>query len=229
MSQGSVVIIPTYNEAENIERLIGTIYEAWPELHVVVVDDCSPDGTGDLAAAIEGVHVIRRAGKMGLGTAYVAGFRYALEKDYARIGGMDADFSHDPAKLPDLFALLDEYDVGIGSRYIPGGGTRNWGIHRQVLSRSANAFARLMLGLSAKDVTSGYRSYRREVLERIELDTLASHGYSFLVELLYRCVQNGFTVGETPIIFEDRAEGTSKMSMKEIWGGVKNVFRLRFG
>lgn len=228
MSQGSVIIIPTYNEAENIERLIGTIHEVWPELDVVVVDDCSPDGTGDLAAAIEGVYVIRRAGKMGLGTAYVAGFRYAFEKDYARIGGMDADFSHDPAILPALFGLLDEYDVGIGSRYVPGGGTRNWGMHRQVLSRSANAFARFMLGLSPKDVTSGYRSYRREVLESIKLDALASHGYSFLVELLYRCAQNGFTVGETPIIFEDRAEGTSKMSMREIWGGVKNLFHLRF-
>lgn len=228
MSQGAVVVIPTYNEAENIERLIGAIHEVSPALDVVVVDDCSPDGTGDRAAAIEGVHVIRRAGKMGLGTAYVAGFRYALDKNYARIGGMDADFSHDPARLPALFDLLDEYDVGVGSRYIPGGGTRNWGLHRRALSRSANAFARFMLGLSAKDVTSGYRSYRREVLESIEMDILASHGYSFLVELLYRCVQKGFSVGETPIIFEDRTHGTSKMSVKEIWGGVKNLFRLRF-
>ncbi|HOD50962.1 MAG TPA: polyprenol monophosphomannose synthase [Candidatus Hydrogenedentes bacterium] len=228
MSDASVVIVPTYNEAENIERLIHAIRDAWSGLDVVVVDDGSPDGTGDKAAAIAGVHVIRRPGKLGLGTAYVAGFRYALEHEYARIGGMDADFSHDPARLPALFALLDKHDVGIGSRYIAGGGTRNWGVHRQVLSRSANAFARFMLGLSAKDVTSGFRCYRREVLENIDLDALASHGYSFLVELLYRCVQNGFSVGETPIIFEDRAQGASKMSMKEIWGGVKNLFRLRF-
>ncbi len=224
----SVVVIPTYNEAENIERLITSIHNAWRELRIVVVDDGSPDGTGDLAAAIEGVHVIRRAGKLGLGTAYVAGFRYALEQGYARIGGMDADFSHDPAVLPALFSLLDDHDVGIGSRYIPGGGTRNWGFHRRFLSRSANAFARFMLGFSAHDVTSGYRCYRRDVLETIDLDALASHGYSFLVELLYRCVQNGFSVGETPIIFEDRALGASKMSVSEIWGGVKNLFRLRF-
>jgi dolichol-phosphate mannosyltransferase len=125
--------------------------------------------------------------------------------------------------------LLDENDVGIGSRYIQGGGTRNWGMHRQFLSRSANAFARFMLRFEAHDVTSGYRSYRREVLETLELDGLASHGYSFLVELLYRAAQHGFSIGETPIIFEDRARGESKMSVKEIWGGVKNLFRLRFG
>lgn len=228
MSGTSVVVIPTYNEAENIGRLIKTIQGIWHDLDIVVVDDGSPDGTGDLAAAFEGVHVVRRSGKLGLGTAYVAGFRYAIDKGYARIGGMDADFSHDPAVLPALFALLDDFDVGIGARYVPGGGTRNWGLHRQFLSRSANAFARFMLRFSAHDVTSGYRSYRREVLESIDLDALASHGYSFLVELLYRCVQHGFSVGETPIIFEDRAEGASKMSIKEVWGGVKNLFRLRF-
>lgn len=229
MSPKSVVVIPTYNEAENIQPLIQAIHKAWAGLHVVVVDDDSPDGTGDIAAAIEGVHLIRRAGKLGLGTAYVAGFKYALDHGYTRIGGMDADFSHDPAVLPALFALLDSHDVGIGSRYIPGGGTRNWGLHRRFLSRSANTFARFMLGFSARDVTSGYRCYRREVLEAVELEALASHGYSFLVEFLYRCEQNGFSVGETPIIFEDRAQGTSKMSLGEIWGGVRNLFKLRFG
>ena len=132
-------------------------------------------------------------------------------------------------QIGDAIDALDRHDVGIGSRYIPGGGTRNWGIHRRLLSRSANAFARLMLGFSAHDVTSGYRCYRREVLQHLDLDALASHGYSFLVELLYRCVQAGYSVAETPIIFEDRAQGTSKMSSGEILGGVKNLFRLRFG
>lgn len=229
MPGDSVIIIPTYNEAQNIQRLISAIRDVWNALSIVIVDDGSPDGTADLAAAADGVHVIRRAGKQGLGTAYVAGFRYALEQGFQRIGGMDADFSHDPLVLPALFALLDRHDVGIGSRYIPGGGTRNWGIHRRLLSRSANAFARLMLGFSAHDVTSGYRCYRREVLQHLDLDALASHGYSFLVELLYRCVQAGYSVAETPIIFEDRAQGTSKMSSGEILGGVKNLFRLRFG
>ncbi|HOF39685.1 MAG TPA: polyprenol monophosphomannose synthase [Candidatus Hydrogenedentes bacterium] len=227
MSADSVVIIPTYNEAQNIQRLISAIQDACSALDIVIVDDASPDGTGELAASMEGVHVIRRPGKLGLGTAYVAGFCYALGRGYQRIAGMDADFSHDPSVLPALFALLDTADVGIGSRYVPGGGTRNWGLHRQILSRTANIFARFMLGLPIHDVTSGYRCYRREVLERIDLDTLASHGYSFLVELLYRSVQAGFSVAETPIIFEDRARGTSKMSLREIVGGIKNLFRLR--
>ena len=227
MSADSVVIIPTYNEAQNIQRLISAIQDACSALDIVIVDDASPDGTGELAASMEGVHVIRRPGKLGLGTAYVAGFCDARGRGYQRIAGMDADFSHDPSVLPALFALLDTADVGIGSRYVPGGGTRNWGLHRQILSRTANIFARFMLGLPIHDVTSGYRCYRREVLERIDLDTLASHGYSFLVELLYRSVQAGFSVAETPIIFEDRARGTSKMSLREIVGGIKNLFRLR--
>ena len=183
MPGDSVIIIPTYNEAQNIQRLISAIRDVWNALSIVIVDDGSPDGTADLAAAADGVHVIRRAGKQGLGTAYVAGFRYALEQGFQRIGGMDADFSHDPLVLPALFALLDRHDVGIGSRYIPGGGTRNWGILRRLLSRSANAFARLMLGFSAHDVTSV------PVLPQRSAPTPrpgrpASHGYSFLVEPL---------------------------------------------
>lgn len=227
MPGDSVVIIPTYNEAQNIQPLIEAIQGVCTGLDIVIVDDASPDGTGALAASMHGVHVIHRPGKQGLGTAYVDGFCYALERGYQRIAGMDADFSHDPSVLPALFSLLDVDDVGIGSRYVPGGGTRNWGLHRQILSRSANAFARFMLDLPIQDVTSGYRCYRREVLERIDLDALASQGYSFLVELLYRSVQAGFSVGETPIIFEDRARGASKMSYHEIVGGIKNLFRLR--
>lgn len=225
----SIVVIPTYNEAENIERLITEIHRAWEDLDVCVVDDGSPDGTGRIAERLDRVHVIHRSGKLGLGTAYVRGYTYALEQGYDRIGGMDADFSHDPAVLPALFALLDQHGVGIGSRYIPGGGTLNWGIHRRVLSRGANLLAKFMLGFSAQDVTSGYRCYRREVLEAVDLPSLRSEGYSFLVELLYRAAQKGFSIGETPIVFADRKEGASKMSSREIYGGVANLFRLRFG
>jgi dolichol-phosphate mannosyltransferase len=224
----SVVVIPTYNEAENIEPLVGAIQEHCPGLDILVVDDGSPDGTGEIAKRLDGVQVLERAGKLGLGTAYVAGYILAIEQGYDRIGGMDADFSHDPKVLPSLFGLLDDHDVGVGARYIPGGGTRNWGIHRQILSRGANLMARTVLGFSAHDVTSGYRCYRREVLEAIGLDTLNSEGYSFLVELLYRCVQHDFSIGETPIMFEDRMAGTSKMSSDEIFGGMVNLFRLRF-
>jgi dolichol-phosphate mannosyltransferase len=225
----AVVVTPTYNEAENIKLLVDGIHTSYPGLDVVVVDDGSPDGTGEIARGLEGVHVIQRSGKLGLGTAYVEGFTYALNEGYDRIGGMDADLSHDPAVLPDLFGILDEHDVGVGARYIPGGGTQNWGIHRKILSGGSNLLARTMLRVPAHDITSGYRSYRREVLEAIELTTLKSDGYAFLVELLYRAVRKGFTVGEVPITFADRQHGESKMSKAEIVGGVMNLFRLRFG
>lgn len=225
----AVVVIPTYNEAENIKLLVDAIHEAYPGLDVVVVDDGSPDGTGDIARGLEGVHVIQRSGKLGLGTAYVEGFTYALAQGYDRIGGMDADFSHDPKVLPALFGLLDQYGVGIGARYVPGGGTKNWGLHRKILSGSANLLARLLLQFPAHDVTSGYRSYRREALEAIDLKSLKSDGYAFLVEILYRAARKGFTIGEVPIMFADRERGDSKMSKSEILGGIKNLFRLRFG
>ena len=224
----NVVVIPTYNEAENIAPLISAIHEACPELDVLVVDDGSPDGTAEIAREMARVEVLERPGKMGLGTAYVAGFQRALAQGYDRIGGMDADFSHTPAVLPKLLALLDSHDVAVGARYVPGGGTRNWGLHRRILSRTSNLVARFMLGFSAHDVTSGYRFYRREVLEAIGLDSLKSEGYAFLVELLYRAMKKGFTIGETPIIFEDRREGCSKINKSEIWRGVTNLFRLRF-
>ncbi|MBN2311492.1 MAG: polyprenol monophosphomannose synthase [Candidatus Hydrogenedentes bacterium] len=224
----AVVVIPTYNEADNIEPLIRAIQHSAPGTDVVVVDDGSPDGTAALARALDGVHVIERPAKLGLGTAYIAGFTYAIERGYDRIGGMDADFSHDPAVLPALFALLDTCDIGIGARYVPRGGTRNWGFHRRALSRIANLVARLMLAMPAHDVTSGYRCYRREVLESIHLDSLKSQGYAFLVELLYRAFKQGATIGETPIIFEDRRHGVSKINKSEIWRGITNLFRLRF-
>jgi len=225
----AVMVIPTYNEAENIQPLIQAIHESCPDLDVLIVDDRSPDGTADLARKMDRVQVIERSGKLGLGTAYVAGFKHALEQGYDHIGGMDADFSHDPKVLPALYGLLEEADIGIGARYIPGGGTRNWGIHRQILSRTSNLVAKLMLGIPARAVTSGYRCYRRKVLETIDLDALNSEGYAFVVELLYRAHQKGFKIAQTPIIFEDRRYGQSKISKSEIWGGITNLFRLRFG
>lgn len=224
----SVVVIPTYNEADNIVALIGAIRAAMPELAIIVVDDGSPDGTAALARAENGVHVLEREGKLGLGTAYVAGYLYALAEGYDRIGGMDADFSHDPGVLPGLFGLLDAFDVAVGARYVPGGATKNWGLHRRVLSGGANQVARFMLGMPAHDVTSGYRAYRRTVLETIGLESLRSEGYSFLVELLYRAHRAGFQIGEVPIVFEDRRMGASKLDRREIWNGIANLFRLRF-
>ncbi len=224
-----IVVIPTYNEAENIGPLISAIKRSLPDLDVLVVDDGSPDGTARIASDTDGVHVIERPGKLGLGTAYICGFMYALDKGYDHIGGMDADFSHDPAVLPALFGLLDNHDLGIGARYIPGGGTKNWELRRRILSRTANLVAKLMLNLPVHDATSGYRSYRREVLEAIDLDDLKSEGYSFLVEILFRAHSKGYKIGETPIIFEERRKGESKLDQSEIWNGITNLFRLRFG
>jgi dolichol-phosphate mannosyltransferase len=224
----SAVVIPTYNEAENLPELVAAIAEAMPELDVIIVDDNSPDGTGDVAESLGVAYVLRRAGKLGLGTAYVEGFTYALEQDYDRIGGMDADFSHPPDVLPALFGLLDEFDLGLGVRYVPGGGTKNWGLHRRILSRTANGVARVLLGMPVHDCTGAFRAFKREVLESIELSTIRSTGYSFLVEMLHRCVSRGFSVGEVPIIFEDRRHGASKMDRGEIIYGIMNLFRIRF-
>lgn len=221
----TIVVIPTYNEADNLQPLVEAIRRAVPEIAILVVDDGSPDGTAALAKSL-GVRVIERPTKLGLGSAYVAGFTRALEEGYTHIAGMDADFSHDPAVLPALFALLDRFDVAVGSRYLPGGGTVNWGWHRRALSKGANWVARALLRMPLHDVTSGYRAYRREVLESIGLTELKSEGYSFLVELLFRCVQAGYRVGEAPIMFEDRRMGVSKLDKREIWRGATNLGRL---
>jgi dolichol-phosphate mannosyltransferase len=221
----SIVVIPTYNEADNLVPLVEAIRSAVPDIVILVVDDGSPDGTAALARSM-GLRVIERASKLGLGSAYVAGFTLALEEGFTRIAGMDADFSHDPQVLPALLALLERYDVAVGARYLEGGGTVNWGWHRRALSKGANGLARAMLGMPLHDVTSGYRAYRREVLEAIQLRDLKSEGYAFLVELLFRCVQAGYTVGEVPIVFEDRRKGVSKLDKREIWRGAANLVRL---
>ena len=226
------VIIPTYNEADNIQALISEVLELPVQVGVIVVDDNSPDGTGELAQEMathypDRVHVVHRPGKLGLGTAYVAGFQLAMgELGAAKAMTMDADFSHLPRYIPAMIALSGEKHIVIGSRYIPGGGTARWPVWRQVLSWGANTFARLALGLGASDATAGFRLYHREVLETVPPESIRSSGYSFLVEMLFLCERRGFQVGEVPIIFEDRRQGTSKISSKEIVRAVLTVFRL---
>lgn len=226
------VVVPTYNEIENIERLVSQILGLGLDLHVIIVDDNSPDGTGvvadGLVAASAQVQVIHRKGKLGLGTAYVAGFKKALADDAPFIMSMDADFSHNPAYIPAMVELSRSRDVVIGSRYVKGGGTRDCTRPRRLLSEGANLFAKTVLGLKAKDCTAGFRCYRRHVLESIELDTIFSSGYSFLVEMLYRCHVRGYSVGEVPIIFQNRLRGASKISRMEIIKAIYTVLRLRW-
>lgn len=225
----ATVIIPTYNERENLPALV-TAIEALPTpIRITVVDDNSPDGTGALADALatEGrVAVIHRAGKLGLGTAYTAGFRQALAEGADLILTMDADFSHDPSYLPKMLEFSRRYDLVIGSRYVPGGGVRHWGPQRKLLSWGANMLAHSVLGLHARDCTAGFRCYRRSVLEALDLDAIRANGYSYLVEMLYNCQQLGFAVGEIPIIFADRRLGQSKISQNEIVKAGRTVLRL---
>ncbi len=226
----NAIIIPTYNEAENLPPLVAAILQLPADLTVIVVDDNSPDGSGaiadDLAARSPRVLVQHRPGKLGLGSAYRAGFDVALRGGAKRILTMDADFSHHPRYIPHLLALSRTADIAIGSRYVPGGGTLNWGPQRQALSRIANGVARLALGLSANDCTAGFRCYRRTVLEQVDLNAIRSNGYSYLVEMLYRAARLGFRIAETPILFEDRRHGQSKISQHEILRAMATVGRL---
>jgi len=224
------VIVPTYNEIENITDLVTQILALPVDARVIVVDDNSPDGTGDAADALAAentrVSVIHRAGKLGLGTAYIAGFKKALADGADLICTMDADFSHHPKYIPAMVDLAKTHHVTIGSRYVPGGGVENWEWYREFLSWGANHFARLMLGLHANDCTAGFRCYHRTVLENIDLDAIFSNGYSFLIEMAYKCQRMGCTFGETPIIFANRARGTSKISQQEIFKAMYTVARL---
>ncbi len=228
----ALVIVPTFNEAENIERLVTEILAQPATLHMVIVDDNSPDGTGLLADMLAEhnarVAVIHRASKLGLGTAYLAGFRRAMERGYGYAITMDADFSHNPRYLPQLLAMMADYDLAIGSRYVAGGGSTGCTLPRILLSQGANAFAKLILGLKAHDCTAGFRCYRTEVLQAIGLDSLFSDGYSFLVEMIARCQRRGFRIGELPIVFDNRRLGKSKISKREIYKSVYTIFRLRF-
>src|SRR5258706_15093333 len=191
----TLLIIPTFNEVENLPPLLNEILKYAPENDILIVDDNSPDGTGELADKISGenasVHVLHRAGKLGLGTAYIAGFKYAIAHDYDAAFEMDADFSHDPRYLPDFLRAIEDADLVIGSRYIPGGGTPSWSRVRAFISGGGNIFARFMLGIPVHDCTAGYRCYRRRVLETIDLDTIQSQGYAFQIEMVYRTRQHG--------------------------------------
>ena len=226
-----LMIVPTYNEADNLGDLLGRLLALPIEVGVIVVDDNSPDGTGSIAEAWAArypgrVYVIHRARKLGLGTAYVAGFTKALELGATYVMTMDADFSHNPRYIPAMVALSEEVHVVIGSRYTPGGGQFNCTWKRILLSRGANLFARLLLGLQARDVTAGFRLYRREVLESIPLGQIFSSGYSFLMEMLFMCERQGWRVGEVPILFEDRRKGQTKISRQEIFKAQYTVMRL---
>jgi dolichol-phosphate mannosyltransferase len=210
------VIIPTYNERENLEPLATRLRRSVPDADLLVVDDNSPDGTGDLADKLAAeeprIHVLHRPGKAGLGAAYVAGFGWALQEGYGAIVEMDADGSHDPAELPKLLAALDSADLVIGSRWVAGGKVSNWPRSRELLSRGANSYARVMLAIPVRDATGGYRAYRAETLRRIALDRVQSQGYCFQIDLALRVIRAGMKVAEVPITFVDRTRGESKMS-----------------
>ncbi|MFI1537862.1 polyprenol monophosphomannose synthase [Streptomyces anandii] len=212
----ALVIIPTYNEAENIKAIVGRVRKAVPEAHVLVADDNSPDGTGklgdELAAEDGQVHVLHRKGKEGLGAAYLAGFRWGLERDYGVLIEMDADGSHQPEELPRLLTALKGADLVLGSRWVPGGRVVNWPRSREFLSRGGSTYSRLMLDVPIRDVTGGYRAFRRETLEGLGLDQVASQGYCFQVDLARRAVRAGYHVVEVPITFVERELGDSKMS-----------------
>lgn len=226
------VIVPTYNEADNLDELLEQLLALPSPIGAIVVDDNSPDGTGEKADHWASTHpgrvvAVHRPAKMGLGTAYIAGFNKAIHEIGAeRILTMDADFSHNPRYIPDMIALSHSKHVVIGSRYAPGGGTRNCTRKRILLSRAANIIARALLGLKARDATAGFRLYRREVLLSIPLDEIFSSGYSFLVEMLFLCQRRGWQIGEVPIIFEDRRKGKTKISRQEIFKAQYTVFRL---
>lgn len=226
------VIIPTYNESDNIPSLVSQILALPGNSHVIVVDDNSPDGTGalvdEMAQTEPRVHAVHRPAKMGLGTAHIAGMRRAFELNFDPIISMDADFSHHPRYIPDLLTRLENFDVVIGSRYVHGGGMQGRTLKLRFVSWGANFFARTMLSLKAHDTTSGYRVYRRAVLESINLDAVFSNGYSFLIEMLFLCQAGGWRIGETPIVYEDRRAGTSKISRTEIYKATYTVLRLTY-
>jgi len=233
MMQRGLVIVPTYNERENLPRLVPMILDQDPRLEVLVIDDASPDGTGEIADRLAAdnprVHVMHREGKLGLGTAYLAGFRWGLERGYDWIFEMDADFSHDPAHLPQFLESLQEYDLVLGSRYLGGRVTVvNWPIARLLLSYYANVYARFVTGLPVADATGGFKAFRREVLAGIDLDRVESEGYAFQIEMSMRAWKKGFRIAEIPIVFVDRTLGESKMSKKIIREAVWKVWKLRF-
>ena len=228
----SLVIVPTYNERENVKTLIPQILAVPSEIEVLVVDDNSPDGTADVVSEMSKndrrIHLLRRKEKLGLGSAYVAGFKYALSRpEIDCVFEMDADFSHDPSSIPKFLEAIQDCDLVLGSRYLRGVTVVNWPLSRLILSYSANLFTRVVTGLPVHDATGGFKCFRRRVLESIELDGVRSDGYSFQIEMSFKCWKKGFRIKEIPITFVDRRVGTSKMSQKIIWEAVWLVWRLR--
>jgi dolichol-phosphate mannosyltransferase len=227
----SLVIIPTFNEADNISELISTVLSVLETIDVLVVDDNSPDSTGDIVESMQKeskrIHLIRRPGKLGLGTAYVTGFKYALDHGFDYVFQMDADFSHNPKNIPEFLEAAKENDLVIGSRYKNGVRVVNWPIKRLVLSFAANVYTRLITGMPVYDATGGYKCFRRKVLEALDLNKIRSNGYAFQIEINFKAFKKGFRLKEIPIIFEDRRVGISKMSKKIILEAVVRVWSLR--
>jgi dolichol-phosphate mannosyltransferase len=233
MAERALVIIPTYNELNNLRLIVPQVLDQDPRLEVLVVDDNSPDGTGrvadEMAADNPRIHVLHRPAKLGLGTAYLAGFRWALERDYAYVFEMDADFSHDPKHLPQFLAAIENADLVLGSRYLGGRVTVvNWPMPRLLLSYFANIYARVVTGVHLCDATGGFKCFRRRVLEGIDLETVRSNGYAFQIEMSTRAARRGFRIVEIPIVFVDRTDGESKMSRRIVREAVWMVWRLRF-
>jgi len=227
----AIVIIPTYNESQNIVKLIEKIFSVAPEIHILVVDDNSPDGTAELVEKLmqsdDRLHLIRRPGKLGLGTAYIAGFKYALEKGYDAIFEMDADFSHNPEDISRFLEALQDADLVIGSRYLTGVNVINWPLRRLILSYFANMYTRVITGMPIKDATGGYKCFRASALKQIDLDKVKTNGYGFQIEMNFRLWAKGFRVKEIPIIFVDRMNGESKMNKKIIIEAVFLVWKLK--
>ncbi len=227
-----IVIIPTYNERNNIAKLIPDIIELYPNMNILVVDDNSPDGTGDYVESLSQhdsrIHLIRREGKLGLGTAYAAGFKYALENGFEIIVQMDADYSHDPKVIADFLEKIKDYDLVIGSRYVTGVNVINWPMSRLLLSYFANVYTRVITGLPVKDATGGFKCFRRKVLESIDLGSIRSNGYAFQIEMTFKAYRKGFSIKEVPIVFVDRVEGKSKMSKKIVREAIFMVWKLRY-
>jgi dolichol-phosphate mannosyltransferase len=227
----ALVIIPTYNERENVEPLMERIFAQRLDLDVLIVDDNSPDGTGEIADSIAArdprVRVMHRPGKQGLGSAYVAGFLYALERDYEAVFEMDADFSHNPDSLPEFLRDLEQADLVLGSRYLYGVTVVNWPLSRLILSYAANVYSRVITGMPFKDLTGGFKCFRRRVLESIDWSRVKSDGYGFQIEINFKTWRKGFRIREIPILFVDRRAGVSKMSRRIIWEAAWMVWRLR--
>lgn len=231
MPEKTLIITPTYNELENIGRLINDLLEKYDNLDVLVVDDNSPDGTGkyieEISAQNQRIKLIKRDKKLGLGTAYIAGFKYALQHDYDYVFEMDADYSHDPVEIGNFLDAAKQYDLVLGSRYVRGVNVINWPMRRLLLSYFANKYTRFVTGMPIHDATGGFKCFRRKVLESINLDQVSSNGYAFQIEMTFKAWKKGFKVGEIPIIFIDRVKGRSKMSKKIVREAIFMVWKLR--